>query len=256
MLKPNNLFFVIALLVVFYIGTIKSASAQISSSGIANNYALSEKVPTGSVVCIKQGSLGYCDISYDPAVFGITTDIPAGGFVDQNATDSSALVVKTGDTIVRVTNRAGDIKVGDLLTNSSIPGVVEKATHNGFIVGQSREDYSGTTEGTILMTINIAQTTSFTDSRNNLFEVLRSGIAAPVLTPLAFLRYLLAAFILIVAFVLGFIYFGRMARTSVEAVGRNPLASRIIQFNIIINLLLMLVIFAIGLALSYLILTL
>ena len=111
-------------------------------------------------------------------------------------------------------------------------------------------------EGTILMNINIAQTTSFTDARSNLLEVLRSGISAPVLTPLAVIRYLLAAIVLIASFVLGFIYFGRMARTGVEAVGRNPLASRTIQINIFVNLLLMLIIIGIGLALSYLILTL
>lgn len=230
--------------------------AQVTSSGVASMYALSEPIKAGSVVCIKPGGIGYCDISYDSAVFGIVTATPAGAFVDNAATTSAALVAKEGNVIVRVSNRAGDIKVGDLLANSSVLGVAEKASHNGFIIGQALENYSNAEEGTILATINISQTTSFTDARSNLFEVLRSGISAPILTPLAVIRYVLAALILITAFILGFIYFGRMARTGVEAVGRNPLAARTIQLNIIFNLFLMFVIFIIGLALSYLILTL
>jgi len=234
----------------------RSALAQVNSSGIASTYVLSEKILPGSVVCIKQGGIGYCDISYDPAVFGVVTDSAAGALVDNTATESGALVVKEGSTIVRVTTSAGSIKVGDLLTNSNVSGLAQKASHNGFIIGQALQDFSGDGEGTILIALNIAQTTTFTDARSNLLEVIRSGIQAPILTPLAVLRYVLSAFVLIVAFILGFVYFGRMARTSVEAVGRNPLASRTIQLNIIINLALMLVIFSIGLALSYLILTL
>ncbi len=247
------LYIVVSLL---YISFVKEIRAQVSSSGIATTYTLSEKIPNGSVVCIKQGGIGYCDISYDPAVFGIVTDSSAGAMVDNTATASGALVVKEGNTLVRVSASAGAIKVGDLLTNAKEAGLAQKASHNGFIIGQALQDFSGEGEGTILIALNIAQTTSFTDARNNLLEVIRSGIQAPILTPLAVLRYVLAAFILIVAFILGFVYFGRMARTSVEALRRNPLASRTIQVNIIVNLFLMLIIFSIGLALSYLILTL
>ncbi len=233
-----------------------NVNAQVTSSGIANSYTLSEPLKAGTIVCIKKSSLGYCDISYDAAVFGVVTDAPAASILENNATASSQLVVKTGTTIVRVTNKAGNIKPGDLMTNSSTPGIAERATHNGFILGQALEEYSLSDEGTILVALNIAQTTAFTDVRSNLLEVIRSGISAPVLTPLAVIRYVLAALILIIAFVLGFVYFGKMARTGVEAVGRNPLASRIIQINIFVNLFLMLIIFSIGLALSYLILTL
>lgn len=232
------------------------SNAQVTASGIAKMYTLTTKAPAGSVVCLNnEAGIGFCELSYDPQVFGIVVDTPAGAITDNNPGTNSALIVKDGTAPIRVTNAAGDIKIGDLLTNSSTPGLAQKALHNGFIIGQAMENYSSAEEGTIMMTVHIAQTTSFTDARSNLLEVLRSGLAAPILTPLAVLRYVLAALVLIIAFILGFVYFGRMARTSVEAVGRNPLASRTIQLNIFINLILMLVIFSIGLALSYLILT-
>jgi F0F1-type ATP synthase membrane subunit c/vacuolar-type H+-ATPase subunit K len=47
-----------------------------------------------------------------------------------------------------------------------------------------------------------------------------------------------------------------MARASVEAVGRNPLAQRTITITIFFNILIMIVIFLTGLGLAYLILSL
>ena len=56
------------------------------------------------------------------------------------------------------------------------------------------------------------------------------------------------------SFVMGFVYFGRVARSGIEAIGRNPLASRIIQFNVILHILISIVIVLVGLAIAYLIL--
>lgn len=230
--------------------------AQVTSSDIATMYQLDTSLEPGSVVCIKQGTLTSCTSSYDTGMFGVVTETPSGSFSDQVPPENSALIIKTGKAILRVTNSAGDIKIGDLLTSSNTDGVAEKASRNGFVIAQSLEDYSEDGEGTILAAIDIHQTTSFTDVRSNLIELLREGLAFPILTPVAVLRYILATFVLVSSFVLGFVYFGRMARTGVEAVGRNPMATRTIQFNIILNLLLMFGIFCIGLALAYFILVL
>ena len=62
--------------------------------------------------------------------------------------------------------------------------------------------------------------------------------------------------IVLITFALGIWYFGRVARSGVEAIGRNPLATRAIQLGVILNLLLTLVILLVGIALAYLILVL
>ncbi len=108
--------------------------------------------------------------------------------------------------------------------------------------------------GKISLAIDIKPAIIATSSRNNLIESLRQALLAPTLTPLASLRYLLAILIAVSAFVLGFVYFGRVARQGVESLGRNPLASRTIQLNVIINLILTVVIMAGGLILAYVIL--
>lgn len=232
-----------------------SAKAQVTSSSIATTYTLSEQYPGGTVICIKQNALSACESTYDTGVFGVVTERPAGAFTDQLQVENPTYVVNSGRAVIRVVNRGGNIKVGDLLTSSSVAGVAEKANRNGYVVAQALEDYSGDTEGTIFATIDIHQTTTFADVRTNLLELLRQGVAFPILTPLAVLRYVLATVVLVSAFVIGFVYFGRMARTGVEAVGRNPLAMRAIQFNVVMNILIMFGVFCIGLALAYLILT-
>ena len=245
--------FLIILLLMLLASPVK---AQVTSSDIATMYQLSEALPSGTVLCLKQGSLNACTNSYDTGLFGVVTDTPSGAFIDQQPAENSFLVAKTGRALIRVSGVAGDIKTGDLLTSSSTSGVAEKARRNGFVIAQALEDFSGSEEGAILSNINIHQTSSFADVRSNLLELLREGLAFPILTPLAVLRYILATVVLVSAFILGFIYFGRMARTSVEAVGRNPLAKRTIQFNIVLNVLLMFGIFCVGLALAYFILVL
>ena len=58
----------------------------------------------------------------------------------------------------------------------------------------------------------------------------------------------------LIAFTLGMIYFGRSSRAGIEAIGRNPLAKRVIQFTVFMNIVLTIVIVIVGLAIAYLIL--
>jgi hypothetical protein len=71
---------------------------------------------------------------------------------------------------------------------------------------------------------------------------------------LASLRYLLAIIVAVMAFGLGFVYFGRVAKGGVEALGRNPLAGRAIQLSVLMNLILTVAIMVGGLVLAYIIL--
>jgi hypothetical protein len=105
-----------------------------------------------------------------------------------------------------------------------------------------------------LVSINIHPSSSFVGSRSNLVANIRQALSSPIVSPLDSLRYLLAFIIAIISFALGFIYFGRVVRTGVEAIGRNPLASRIIQATIFVNILITIVIVLTGLAIAVLIL--
>lgn len=169
------------------------------------------------------------------------------------------MALTTGTAVVRVTSINGNIKKGNSITSSTKPGLGELATKNGYVLGEALENYeSGDSNavGEILVTINIHLAAGLSGPRTNLLVALREGLSAPIFEPLASLRYILAALILLLAFVLGFAYFGKVSRTGVEAIGRNPLATRMIQMSILMHVVITIVIIFIGFGMAYLILVL
>lgn len=253
-----KLFSTLSLLVIFSLTTVSFAQAENVSTGIAYPIPAETNLETGFLVC--SGKAGYllCDQAYDPRLAGVTTTNPAANFQNQNLT-SYWLILDSGTAKVRVSGEAGAITAGNLLTTSTKPGIAIKATHNGYVLGTALEDFAADTAettGLISASLHIHPTTAFTDIRSNLLEALREGLAAPILTPLAALRYMLAALVVIISFILGFIYFGRVAKAGVEAIGRNPLAGRTIEFTVLFHIILTIVIVLVGFALAYLILVL
>jgi hypothetical protein len=72
--------------------------------------------------------------------------------------------------------------------------------------------------------------------------------------PTVVFKYFLAGMILLLSFVIGFFSFGRIANTGIEALGRNPLAAKIIQLGIMLNVLITVAIIGSGLVMAYFVL--
>ncbi|RJR15964.1 hypothetical protein C4579_01180 [Candidatus Microgenomates bacterium] len=236
---------------------VTQAHGQAISSGVAIPIPFATTdVAEGTLICSTTSGYALCDQVSDPGLFAVVVTNPGAEFTSDQP---SIAVLREGNAIVRVSTANGVITTGDLLTTSTNPGVAQRADRNGYVIGTALESYDGTDGeqvGEIMTSLHIHPTTAFTDIRSNLLEALRQGLAAPVLTPLAALRYILAAFVVVTAFILSFIYFGRIARTGVEAMARNPLAARKIQLTVIFNIILMGVIVLVGFGIAYLILVL
>ncbi len=250
----------LSLLFIFFVLFSASLShAQTSSSDVAIPVIVTGQAPQlGDILCSGKGSYVICTNDYDTSIFGVVTTFPAAAFETEEQ-ENQHFVAITGKAIIRVSGEDGPIKKGDLLTSSDRPGIAKKAVHNGFVVGMALEDFEPANEEevtTLQVSLNIHPTTIFIDVSSNLLEALREGLAAPILTPLAALRYILAAIVTVSSFILGFVYFGKFARVGIEAIGRNPLARLQIQSSIVFNLLLMMGIFLAGIGLSYFILVL
>jgi len=233
------------------------AHAQIDSSSLAVAVPLQQNLEPGSVICISQKNFKACDVGFDSGMYGVVTATPAAALAPDILEDNTELVVSKGKTEVRVSTVNGKIAVGDLITSSPIAGVAQRANQNGYVLGVALEAYdvSDTKQiGTVVASINVSQTNSFTDVKNNLLYVIKQALQSPTLTPLASLRYVLAFSIALIAFVLGFIYFGRVTKAGVEAIGRNPLASRAIEFTVVFHIALTIAIVLVGLGIAYLIL--
>jgi len=247
---------VIALIIIKGFVFIETARAQDTAVGVAIPISLKGQGSDGDLVCTVEGGYGLCKLGYDTSVYGVITDNPAISF-DMAGVENSKMVITAGKVKVNVSTINGNIAAGDFVTSSEKAGIGQRADRSGYVLGTALEDYqSGSPDsiGKILVLINIHPAIGLGTARSNLIQVLRQGSGAAILEPLSALRYLLAAIIVIAAFLMGFIYFGRVARSGIEAIGRNPLASKIIQFNVILHILISIVIVLVGLAIAYLIL--
>ncbi|MBI4089085.1 MAG: hypothetical protein HY424_00050 [Candidatus Levybacteria bacterium] len=245
----------------FILGILSPISiyAQNTSAGTALSILLSDKnVKDGSIIAATPKGYGLTSIPYDSNIYGVLTEDPAVFLQNTNDTTSKP-VTHTGKAYVLVSSIGGNIKKNDFITTSTIPGVGQKANRNGMILGTALEDYSNSdpkTSRKILVVVSPHYNSSFIDPKSNALEVLRKASDPSALTQLTSLRYVIAATVVLISFIIGFAYFGRVTARGIEAMGRNPLNSRTIQLNLIFNLFLLVLTLIIGLGIGYLILVL
>ncbi len=194
-------------------------------------------VKDGDVISFIDGKYQLSSTAYDSSVFGV---INLNAPITISASESGGTpLVTSGKTFVRVSTVQGEIKKGDYITTSIIPGIGAKADGYGTVIGIALENYTNSDPekiGLIPVAVDVHALTPF-----NIFT------ASPQQT----LRYLLAFMIAAGSIIIGFTYFGKVARSGVEAVGRNPLAARLIEFSVFINLFLTLGIIAVGTIIAY-----
>lgn len=235
------------------------SASDFTASGIASSADIGDSATPGDIVSLTKAGFKLSKISYDSSIYGVVTSKATIVLTEKQVSKNSKLVVKTGKALINVTSANGTIKKNDFITSSAKAGVGQKATTNGFIVGVALEDYTQKDPkavGEVLATIDPRYNISFTDAGTNLLNFLQNAGSASFLSPLASLRYLIAALVAGLTFVLGFLFFGRVASKGVEALGRNPLAAAMIQASVILNVLLAALIILVGLAIAYFILVL
>lgn len=258
LIVPWRLFVLAYILLSFIVATFSVSAQEISSFGIANPLVVNDKVVRDADI-ISSNDEGYAltKSSYDARLFGVVSINPAISF-NTNEPGNRFPVVAAGNALVNLSTINGAIKKGDPVTSSPIPGVGMKASESGYILGYALEDFSSDDPREIRkvsVSINkqfFAPLNSGPNSR--MLDIFRLSAIATYERPLTVLKYLAAAVVIISGFVLGFLTFGRTASLGVEALGRNPLAAKMIQFGIIINVLITIVIVLSGFGLAYFIL--
>lgn len=248
-------------LIIFLISNLSQVHAEYVSSSVALSVPVSDSiVPNGSLVSTGTTGFELSKVEYDPSFYGVVTNESAAVFEASSSSSSSLYpVVTVGSVRVRVSTINGNIVPGDNITTSKTPGVGQKADYEGYIVGTALEGYSDTTqEGLIPISLapRYSQGTKSNMRGINLITNFKKAAGQPFLSPLTSLRYLVAVLVTACAFGFGFYYFGRMGKSGIEALGRNPLASRTIGIGMIFNFFLVIAIIGVGLLISYLILTL
>ena len=240
---------------IFTISPTGALGAEEDFTGMATTIEISGKNPTeGSIIAVTNKGYALTNREYDSGIYGVVTKTPAVSLENIPSTNSQHVVYQ-GQTRVLVSAANGEIKKNDPITSSTTPGVGVKATVNGFVLGTALENYADPKPGKILVSVNPHYNSSESPGvSRNIFDILKNARQSAYLSPLESLRYLIAALVALIAFILGFTYFGKVAQKGVEAVGRNPLAGRFIEISVILNVILTALIIIVGLGIAYLIL--
>jgi len=217
---------------------------------IARNFEVADQeAKIGDIISQTKEGLFRSKVAYDENMIGVVAEEPIVVF--GKPTTTTLPIVSSGEILVKVSNVNGEIKRGDFITSSEKPGVGQKATQNGFVVGRALEDFNQE-EGLIKAEINI-QYQYITPTGTpiiSIFGRIWEQLGRPENFP-EVLRYIFALILGGGSFFAGFLAFVNALRKGVEAVGRNPLAKRSIQLAMVLNLIgiLVLTLAGIGLAL-------
>lgn len=248
------------------IGLILFASLIISFPTYTNadSYEYAVTVPIednrgnpGDIVSYKEGKYVLTADPYDSSIYGVVVDNPSISFEDRNL-EQSKLVTSMGEVLLNVSAKNGNIKEGDYVTSSDILGVGVKAVEDGQVVGIAMESYEPSNKediGQIYILMDVKTNFFGKGISGNILDIIRNSLTSPFMTPVQALRYLLAIAIIFASFVIGFSSFGKITGSSVEALGRNPLAGGAIRRVMLFNFILTFLIMAMGLAVAYFILT-
>mgnify|MGYP001585180635 CR=1 FL=1 len=263
-------YFVRVILVILFLhfaplpGDAFAQSADVlTGTGVAISVPVVDKdVKDGDIIAATEEGYKLSDRAYQPSIYGVITNTPAV-FLENGDTDlnigTTYPVITSGKAYVRVSTVNGTIKKNDFITSSDTKGAGQKASANGYVLGTALEDYTESDPkavGKILVYINPHFNATFIAVRENLIQSLKNIAASPTLAPLTTFRYILAAIIAVGSFIIGFIHFGRIVKTGIEALGRNPLATIFIEVSVLMNIVLTIGIVLAGLGVSYLILAL
>lgn len=242
----------ILLILPFFVG------AQQFSTGIARYANVEGGNPQdGDLITATSTGFALARSPYDAKVQGVIVDNPAIYFQSSDDAGKKYTYLSEGDVIVRVSTVNGDIKRGDVLTTSEKPGIAMKAAKSGYIVGTAQQDYSSASPdriGKIKMAFGVRYVAAREGLSTSLFDIFNLSALATYEQPLTVFKYVLAGIVAVISLCFGFLYFGRIAAMGIEALGRNPLASRMIQFGIFLNVVLTAMIIGGGIFISILIL--
>ena len=232
-MKKKKFFFLILFSLLFIF--IKVANSQ-SLPQIAKNLEISDQdIKIGDIISQKEGKFLKSNTPYDENIVGVIGENPI--LVFGKPTTTTFPVITFGEALVRVSNVNGEIKKGDFITSSQSPGIGQRATQSGWVLGKALED-SKEKEGLILAQIDI-RFISFPGTKRpsirEFFSLIYENLERPENFP-SFLRYLFAILLGGGSFIFGFLMIVRTLHKGIEAIGRNPLARRSIQMAMALNL--------------------
>lgn len=256
---PKMKLFAVTILIAFLTAAAlphKSFAEDTGAAGIATYFTVSgTHIEDGDIVSSSGNQNVLSSTPYDISIVGVVTMKPAIALKSIQA--KGYPLVTFGTAYTKVSGENGTIKKGDFITSSEVPGVGMKAVKTGYVVGQALNNasFSGKNDVKLIaVNINVHFIQFGSTVSSSLFDIFKLGTVATYEEPLRVFQYITAAFVLIASFVFGFLIFAKAVNTGIEALGRNPLAGKMIQLSIVFNVILVIIIVMTGVGIAYLLL--
>ena len=254
------------------LGLLVLATAPVYAAALSQGYKASQTIAVGALVGLDPSSTDTVQASNTDLVgelFGVVTSSNSS-LLAVTGTGTTVQVVTSGTTTALVSNINGDIKKGDAITASPINGVGMKATAAGRIIGLAQDDFSASSSGATSETINTKSGQKQTSIGGIAVAVslgeytpknANSVIPQSVQNLASFLagrqvstvRIITAVVLLLIGIVFVVIILNSAVRSSMESIGRNPLAKSAVSSGLFKVLVLTLTILLVTLASVYLV---
>lgn len=254
-------------------------SAQGSSGGVAQSYAVDSRIDNGTIVQLVAKEENKVEIATQKNLqnmFGVTIDRGLLPFTISTEEDRNEVFVAASGTYnVLVSTQAGPIQSGDYITLSSVDGIAMKAgTEEATVFGRANAGFNGkgvvlgTTTlrdvngqdagrvqiGSIPVTINIQRNPNIQSTKVRVpepLERLGQAIAEKEVSPL---RIYLSLGITAVSLIASIAILYSGVRNSVISIGRNPMSKKSVLRALLEIILTSILILVIGLFAVYLLL--
>lgn len=197
-------------------------------------------IQNGDIISLRQGKYVLSSSASDSEIAGVVSMNPTL-LIGRAGGEHIVPLVSAGTVPIRVSNINGPIRTGDAITITEIPGIGGKSDGLGPELGVARADFTVSSPeeiGVVPVSLHITSGSAFARFQKD---------------PMLALRYALAFVIASSSLIVGFTYFGKVAKSGVEAIGRNPLATRTIQFGVVFHLLLTFGIILAGVVIAYIV---
>jgi hypothetical protein len=244
--------FFLALFIIHPSLIINHVYAQISD--FTNVYDISDQDAKSGDIIIFDTTRGLVrsNSAYGINMFGLLTDQTS---IELKRADGTGKpVIRSGIGKINIILSNGQIKKGDYITSSTLPGLGMKATLSGNVIGIALEDSTQNQNFNQNCIVNpsscptdqisIAVKPDYADltdprTTNRLFEYIGTAFFRNSQDPQGFgriIKNVVAGIIVLVTLIFGLLIIARSVPKTVEAIGRNPLAKRSIQLTLALNI--------------------
>lgn len=214
--------------------------------GIATNLPIVGKdIKDGYIVVAEDDQFSLSGEAYQTNMIGVINQQSAIEIRFKNEQNTFP-VVTNGQAYVMVSLFNGQIKKGDYITSSPLEGIGMKATVPGQVIGIALENAESPERSTVRK-IRISVESNY--FMNPLFLIGPQSSLKVNVTRLfspgsqqTLIKYVIGGGVFLLSLLFCLVYFGRLSLKGVEALGRNPLAANKIQFGIIVNVIMGIVI--------------